>query len=198
MRNIPLAIGAAALALTALGGAVVHAQAHDHSGPAAATPGGAMRGQMPAGPMTRANAQAMAAAMFARMDANRDGKLDAADRSARQADHFARMDTNKDGAISRSEFDSAHAQGHEEMSGAGGKMSGGMRGMRMLAQMDANGDKAISRDEFLGGALKRFDGADANRDGTLTPEERRAAMGAHRGGGGMRGMGGADHDAMDD
>ena len=54
----------------------------------------------------------------------------------------------------------------------------GMKGMAMhrLAGMDANGDRAITRDEFVAGALRRFDAADANHDGKVTPEERRAAM----------------------
>lgn len=58
---------------------------------------------------TRAEAQAEAAQLFARLDINRDGKLDAADRLARQAQRqearFAAMDANKDGAISKAEWD---------------------------------------------------------------------------------------------
>jgi len=51
-----------------------------------------------------------------------------------------------------------------------------MMAMHRLGKMDANGDRVITRDEFVAGALARFDAADANHDGKLTPEERRAAM----------------------
>lgn len=54
--------------------------------------------------MTKADAQARAAEMFARMDVNKDGKLDEADRAARQGEMFARLDTDKDGKLSQQEF----------------------------------------------------------------------------------------------
>ncbi|MEE4451794.1 EF-hand domain-containing protein [Novosphingobium resinovorum] len=57
---------------------------------------------------TRAEAQARATEMFARLDVNKDGKLDKADRElARQQMRekiFAKLDTNGDGAISKAEF----------------------------------------------------------------------------------------------
>jgi hypothetical protein len=40
---------------------------------------------------------------------------------------------------------------------------------------DTNGDKAISRAEFDAATVARFTKADANGDGTITKEERRAA-----------------------
>jgi len=61
------------------------------------------------GVLTRAEAQAAATQMFAKMDANKDGKLDAADRAARhaamQAKRFAALDANSDGSISKAEWD---------------------------------------------------------------------------------------------
>ena len=43
--------------------------------------------------------------MFAKMDANKDGKIDPADREAHdRPPMFDRIDTNKDGAITRDEF----------------------------------------------------------------------------------------------
>jgi len=147
---------------------------------------GAMRAHDPFGSatVTRAEAQAKAAEMFARLDVDGDGKLDAADRMAAMSKRFDAMDANHDGVLSRQEFLDAHQKMMGRMAGMqpgheGGMMhhSGGMgRGMRMLGRMDANGDHAISRDEFIAGALKRFDAADADHDGKLTPDERRAAM----------------------
>lgn len=51
---------------------------------------------------------------------------------------------------------------------------------------DGNGDGVVTRAEFLAQAAKRFDMMDANKDGQLTPEERKAArdtMRAERPGG---------------
>src|SRR3546814_8900769 len=59
------------------------------------------------GVLTRAEAQAHADAMFARIDANKDGKVDAADReaarAAMQAKRFASFDANSDGSISKTD-----------------------------------------------------------------------------------------------
>ena len=158
--------------------------------------GTAYAAEMPGGadPMgdkvqTKAEFQAKGAQMFDQMDANKDGKLDPADRAVHEGQMFDRLDTNKDGAISRAEFGAAH-QG-----GAGGQPvsagHGGM-GMMMLQMADTNKDGAVSRDEFLATHAKHFDMMDANHDGKLTKAERQAAhdkMRAMHGkrGGGMRG-----------
>lgn len=135
----------------------------------------------PQASMTKAEAQARAAEMFARMDVNKDGKLDQADRAARESEHFAQMDANKDGKLSPEEFAAGRpkregmAEGHRgpgKMGGDGGHDAG----MGMMARMaDANKDGAISRDEFLAAQGKHFEMMDANKDGTVTPEERKAA-----------------------
>lgn len=192
MKTSLVALGAALAAFAGV------AYAHQHLPPAGDPMGG--------GTVTRAEAQDKAAAMFARLDANGDGKLDPADREAMMAKRFDAMDANHDGQLSKQEFLAAHQRmpggpgrdgppmggpgmaGHD-MEGHGmegpGKgprmmghgMRGGMGGMgRMAAMADTNGDHAISRDEFMAAAMKRFDAADANRDGKLTPEERKAAM----------------------
>lgn len=48
------------------------------------------------------------------------------------------------------------------------------------ARGDADGDGRISRAEFVQQRTARLTAADANRDGTVTAEEMRAAMQAHR------------------
>jgi Ca2+-binding EF-hand superfamily protein len=186
MKRKTLALGVAALAAGLAGAALAQQQmggmaTHDPFGNAT---------------ITRAEAQTKAAEMFARMDLNNDGKLDAGDRAVMIGRRFDAMDANHDGVLSRQEFLDAHQKmmggaGHDggpmhermERGPEGGPMGidhpgGGHpgRGMKMMERMDANGDHAITRDEFLAGALKRFDAADANHDGKLTPEERRAAM----------------------
>ena len=60
------------------------------------------------GVLTRAEAETHAKAMFVKLDVNKDGKLDKADREARRAqmreEMFKRLDTNGDGMISKAEF----------------------------------------------------------------------------------------------
>lgn len=150
--------------------------------------------------VTRAEAQTKAGERFARMDANKDGKLDAADRTARQAAMFDMIDTNKDGQISRAEFDAHRAarmdgdrpdrpdmDGHDkdrkgDRMGHGRRRGDrmGMDGMRMGAMADANKDGAVTQAEFVAAALSRFDRADTDKNGSLTTTERRAARTAMR------------------
>jgi hypothetical protein len=181
MKTSLVALGAAVMAFAG----VAYAQEHM---PPTGDPMGAAT-------VTRAEAQAKAADMFARLDANGDGKLDQADREAMIGKRFDAMDTNHDGQLSKQEFIAAHQamhggpgmdgppvagmEGHRMGPGMMGHgMGGGMHGPmgRMAAMADTNGDHAISRDEFMAAAMKRFDAADTNHDGKLTPEERKAAF----------------------
>jgi Ca2+-binding EF-hand superfamily protein len=187
MRKVSLAISAAALAF----GGIAYAQMPmDH--PKIDSNGD--------GVITRAEAQAGAAAMFARLDVNKDGKLDKSDREARRAEMrekvFAMLDTNKDGSISKQEFmadrDFGHGRmgdGHRGPGGPGmgdgdgpgmdghhGKQWGHHGGMMKMAKMaDTNHDGAISQAEFMAAADKHFDMVDTNKDGQITKEERDAA-----------------------
>lgn len=156
--------------------------------------------------VTRAEAQTHATQMFAKLDANKDGKIDAADRAARHAERqakmFAAIDADGNGSISKAEWDKHGAdrsarraeRGDKRAPGAGapgeGKRDGmrgpgkrgGHHGMRggMMGKADTNGDKSISQAEFQASALARFDAADANKDGRVTPEERKAQRGEWR------------------
>lgn len=150
--------------------------------------------------VTRAELQTHAAEMFAKMDVNKDGRIDQADRSAHEIamrnEHFTKLDTNKDGSISRAEFDAAHSGGPDHGPGGGksmgehrmggmgmgGAMMGGSAhgkghrgGMKMMQMADTNKDQAINREEFSAAHLKHFEMSDANKDGKVTPDERRAA-----------------------
>lgn len=144
-------------------------------------------GDHPAGDMTRAQAVAMASSHFDRMDVNKDGKLDRADRAAMHArmagEMFDRADTNHDNMISRDEWNAGAAK-LAEMRGRDGGPGGGMHGrpmMRHMAMMaDADGDHAISRDEFNKRALDHFDRVDTNHDGVISAAEREQAHAAMR------------------
>jgi EF hand len=104
---------------------------------------------------------------------------------------FDRLDANKDGSISRDEFATAREQRIERRVEIreGDKASNGknrrrqaMRmhgpggfGGRMIVMADTNADGRITQAEAEALALQHFDQMDANHDGQVTPEERRAA-----------------------
>ena len=97
---------------------------------------------------------------------------------------FDRLDANHDGSISREEFESGHqhrqAMRDRDNDGRPDKRLHGMRGHgggmrlggRMLEQADADRDSRVSLQEATDAAVRHFDMADVNRDGTLTREER--------------------------
>jgi Ca2+-binding EF-hand superfamily protein len=107
------------------------------------------------------------------------------DRHADPAAMFDRLDSNKDGSISRAEFDAGHKVRIEkrvairEGKAADGAQvrrmhrGGGMGGMMMLNMADANKDGRVTLVEAESAALRHFDMMDANRDGQVTREERR-------------------------
>lgn len=165
----------------------------------------------PAPPMgrevTREMARAGAERLFARLDVNKDGKLDAADRESRLSAMFDTIDANHDGTISRAEFLAAHREGPDGH-GLDGKGPAGhgpdgmeMRGMalatRLMREADPQNTGTVTRDAFIAAALAQFDRSDTNHDGRITPEERRAGMGGMAGRGAPngsmgRGMPGGD------
>jgi len=133
---------------------------------------------------------------FARLDANHDGKITpeeiqavrnkraAAKGGQPAAAHansfrglFARADANKDGAVTAAEFNLVGEQLKARMEKAG--MPHAM-GARMLTAADSNKDGKVSLAEEQHFALSRFDRADLNRDGTLTPQERQQVRQARK------------------
>ncbi len=137
--------------------------------------------------ITKAEAMAAADAVFTKMDANDDGTLNDSDKAAMLAKRFAAIDTDKNGAISQAEFMAAHEMlGERRMSRREKRMEhrtmgkryereGGRDGrMDIMARADSNGDKAISQSEFRAAAEARFAKADTNKDGRITPDERKA------------------------
>jgi Ca2+-binding EF-hand superfamily protein len=145
-------------------------------------------GERPAS-VTRDQAVAKAEERFAALDGNRDGRVTVdeaqqarqARRAERQGQMFDRLDANRDGQISREEFGQRLAMRAERRGERG--MRRGMRGMgaeRRAMRMFGE-DGAITREEFRQRALQRFERLDANRDGTVTVEERRAAREQMRG-----------------
>lgn len=130
---------------------------------------------------SRAEVEAKVRARFAALDANRDGFLTRDELRAqvekkmaeRRAAAFDALDTDRNGSISREEFAARGRRGQVMMMR---ERHGG--GRMMMGLMDKDG--RVSVDAMVKSALERFDKADANHDGVLTPEERKAAREARR------------------
>jgi len=135
---------------------------------------------------TRAEVEQRTTEMFGRMDANKDGVLNAADREAARREAFDAIDADKDGALSFAEFEARRDQrgdmrsgprgpdgaGVARRGGPGGPAGLGGRGIARAA--DSDNDGTVTQTEFITAALARFDQADANGDGSISVEERRA------------------------
>jgi len=185
MRNMILAAAAVA-SVAAIAPAIAQTAPQAHRG-------------MSMQPMTRAQIVQKVQTHFAKLDSNKDGfvtKEEAeAIREARRANvanrmeargdqRFDRLDANRDGSISRQEFDSARqsmaSRGERGHRISMRRMHGGMMG-NLFKMADANKDSRVSLQEATAAAAAHFDAADLNHDGTLTPEEMRAAHQAMRG-----------------
>ena len=150
--------------------------------------------------MARATARNLQAPILSRLDPSQPLGADAngafvraalatLPRSARNA-MFDRLDANKDGSISRAEFDAPRAQGQRAGRGERGQRGPraehagrGHGGMHRGAQrMGRNGEGRFSIviAEAEQRATASFTRLDANHDGALTAEERRAGMQARR------------------
>lgn len=149
---------------------------------------------------TRAEAQTQATEVFAKMDVNKDGKIDAADRTQMRAQReqarFTALDANKDGQISQAEWNQASANreakaqerraqmtakrataGQDEAKPKArgerrGKRAGFHHGMGRMGGRD--GAQSVTQAEFVAKALERFDRLDADKDGNVTAAERQA------------------------
>jgi hypothetical protein len=105
-----------------------------------------------------------------------------AKRAERRTAMFDRLDANKDGAISRAEFEAPRADGQrgQRAEHAGRGHRGGMHGGGQRMGRNGEGRFPIVIAEAEQKATEAFTRLDANRDGTLTGEERRAGMQARR------------------
>ena len=118
--------------------------------------------------VTREATLARADQRFDRMDANKDGKLDATEMAPRRR-----------AAMTTGELPPPPPQADS----AAPPPPPPVPGSRMMARLDTNGDGVVDRAEYRAQALRRFDRMDANKDGKIDPAERQAARDAM----GMRG-----------
>ena len=137
---------------------------------------------------------------FQQMAADNDGRFTREEAQAQRArmrdEHagraFDRLDANDDGNISREEF-ARHRIGRAERRAEGGGegMRGGHHRRMMMAHRGGPGGRMmggrlfgeqgfVTRDQLRERALAHFDRLDADRNGTVTAEERRQAHGRMR------------------
>ena len=131
-------------------------------------------------PPTRAAIERERGIEFTALDANRDGKADAfeitarfrslADQTVAQArsdrtKSFYEMDSNGDGLVSLSEYEAVIPLPNPQVPDA----------KAILSMFDKDGDGELTPTEFAAPSLAMFDKADINRDGVLSPEEERVA-----------------------
>ena len=189
--------------LTLLPGAALLAAA------VAAAQGAAPERPDPHADVTRAQVIERVDQRFARLDADNDGRFTREEgqamherrREERAGRVFDRLDADHNGSITREEMNQARAQRQARrgqrmahapdgppapgMRGPGGPGGPGLRGRRgghgpRMAMRMFGEQGFITREQFRQHALARFDRADADRNGTLTAAERRAAR-PHRG-----------------
>ena len=114
--------------------------------------------------------QQMAADMMAKMDANHDGVVTAAENVAAAEAMFANVDADHDGKVTATEM----AAGHGMMMREKRIMHRGSGGPDMLAMMDANHDGAVTEAEHAAAARSMFTRADSNHDSYVTQDEMKA------------------------
>lgn len=134
------------------------------------------KARRPARDVTREQAAEHADRFFARRDANGDGRIDAADGEALRRARFERMDKDKDGMLSFAEFEAAHGE-----RGAWAGRRERQSATLARGQLARGADHGMTQEALRAAALERFDRMDADSNGIVTAQERRAAREARRG-----------------
>jgi Ca2+-binding EF-hand superfamily protein len=102
--------------------------------------------------------------MFAREDANKDGRL-TRDESRMPSAWFERADANDDGALTLAELTEARKSAAADKGAGKGPAAGKHQ------KFDPNGDGKVDREELRIAAANQFAQLDKNKDGSLTSDE---------------------------
>jgi Ca2+-binding EF-hand superfamily protein len=111
------------------------------------------------------------------MDANKDGKISAAEHEAGAQQMFQGMDGNQDNRVTAVEMDAAQKPLKAEDASHGehgSKMSHEMSSADKIKKIDTDGDGVLTAKEHADGSKKMFSKMDADRNGSLTAAEIKA------------------------
>jgi Ca2+-binding EF-hand superfamily protein len=149
MKTIAGKIFTVAVATALCGSAVAEQKAHDE--------------------MAGAGAKDRIEAEMRIMDANKDGKVSAAEHAAGAQEMFKGMDANQDNRVTAEEMDAtqaplksqdaSHHKGHE------------LSSAEKIKVIDTNGDGVLTAQEHEAGSKKMFTKMDTDKDGNLTAAE---------------------------
>ena len=132
-------------------------------------------------PVTRAAFLGNVETRFATIDTNHNGSIEPAEMTAEQQRElqaarnalaqqfqakFRQLDTNKDGQLSLAEFMAAAPPIRTNETPE-----------QIIQALDTNHDGKVSADEFKAPEIAKFNKADLNHDGVVTPAEEQAAAG---------------------
>jgi hypothetical protein len=104
------------------------------------------------------------------VEGNPDGTITAAKHAADADKRFEMMDANKDGRITAAEIGASH--GAESAAWAKHRMSAAEK----VRKLDADNDGALTLTEYAAGSQKMFTRLDADGDGNLTAAELHAGL----------------------
>jgi hypothetical protein len=107
-----------------------------------------------------------AASEFEGMDADRDGKVSAAEHAAATKKMFETMDANRDGKVTAAEMDASY----EKITGKKAA-KGDMSAAQKIKVIDKDGDGILTAAEHAAGSKAMFDKMDTDKDGFLTRAE---------------------------
>jgi EF hand len=124
--------------------------------------------EKPHDPMGGAGAKDPIEAEMRLMDANKDGKVSAAEHAAGAQEMFKAMDANQDNRVTAAEMD---ATNKPWKSADAAHHKGAMSSADKIKVVDANGDGALTAQEHAAGSKAMFGKMDTDRDGNLTSAE---------------------------
>ena len=103
---------------------------------------------------------------FSAMDADRDGKVSAAEHAAGAKAMFGKMDADRDGKVTAAEMTAAH----KAVTGQSAKRSD-LSAAEKIKAVDGDGDGVLTADEHAKASAAMFARMDTDGDGGLTKGE---------------------------